>query len=298
MIVITLTKVPASLRGDLTKWYQEIQTGVYVGNVSARIRDLLWDRVVQNIGNGEATMVYNTNNELGYQIKTTRKMYKVVDFDGIPLMMHLNSTAVSGFEKHGFSNAAKFHRARMVAQKSEKPRVTKTNSHFVSLDVETTGLNPDKNQIISIGAVKKINDKKYDSFYRLIKVDTAVPKTITELTGITLELLKKEGVTLDRALRELTEFISSATIIGYNLQFDLSFLMSGYRFVNLKEPDNETLDLLPVVKKAEKFIDNYRLATILDFYNIKNSKPHNALSDAKATLQLLYKLMENGNIKV
>ncbi len=45
MIVITLTKVPNSLRGDLTKWYQEIQTGVYVGNVTAKIRDELWNRI-------------------------------------------------------------------------------------------------------------------------------------------------------------------------------------------------------------------------------------------------------------
>jgi CRISPR-associated protein Cas2 len=298
MIVITLTKVPASLRGDLTKWYQEIQTGVYVGNLSARIRDLLWDRVVKNIGNGEATMVYNTNNELGYQIKTTRKTYKVVDFDGIPLMMHINSTAVSGFEKHGFSNAAKFHRARMATQKLEKRRVTKDNKQIVSLDIETTGLIPGKDQIISIGAVKQINDKECNSFYRLIKVDTVVPKAITKLTGITAQLLKEDGVTLDQALRELTEFVNSAMIIGYNLQLDLSFLMYGYRFANLKEPDNKTLDLLPVVKKVEKFIDNYRLATILDFYNIRNLKPHNALSDAKATLQLLYKLMENGKIKI
>lgn len=58
MIVITLTKVPNALRGDLTKWYQEIQTGVYVGNVSARVRDSLWLRIVENIGRGEATMVY------------------------------------------------------------------------------------------------------------------------------------------------------------------------------------------------------------------------------------------------
>jgi CRISPR-associated protein Cas2 len=298
MIVITLTKVPASLRGDLTKWYQEIQTGVYVGNVNARLRDLLWDRVLKNIGNGEATMVYNTNNELGYQIKTTREMYKVVDFDGIPLMMRLNSTAVPSFEKHGFSNAAKFHHARIAIQKFEKQRVVKTNKQIVSLDIETTGLNPGKDRIISIGAVKKINDKQCDNFYRLIKIDTKISKAITELTGITLESLKSEGVTLDKALRELTEFLNSATIIGYNLQFDLSFLTYGYRSVNLKEPDNKTLDLLPIVKKAEKFIDNYRLATILDFYNIKNLKPHNALSDAKATLQLLYKLMENGKIKV
>lgn len=45
MIVITLSKTPASLRGDLTKWCQEIQTGIYVGNVNAKVRDLLWERV-------------------------------------------------------------------------------------------------------------------------------------------------------------------------------------------------------------------------------------------------------------
>ena len=49
MIVITLTKVPPALRGDLTKWCQEIQTGVYVGNVTARVREKLWERIMRNI---------------------------------------------------------------------------------------------------------------------------------------------------------------------------------------------------------------------------------------------------------
>ena len=47
--------MPPSLRGDLTKWCQEIQTGVYVGNVSARVRERLWQRINDNIGRGEAT---------------------------------------------------------------------------------------------------------------------------------------------------------------------------------------------------------------------------------------------------
>lgn len=54
MIVITLSKTPMSLRGDLTKWCQEIQTGVYVGNVNAKIREQLWQRIEKNIGTGEA----------------------------------------------------------------------------------------------------------------------------------------------------------------------------------------------------------------------------------------------------
>ncbi len=92
MTVITLTKVPQSLRGDLTKWCQEVQTGVYVGSFSARIRDLLWKRILLNIGRGEATLIYTTNNELGYDFKTTRKDKQVVQFDGIPLMMHLKKS--------------------------------------------------------------------------------------------------------------------------------------------------------------------------------------------------------------
>lgn len=136
MIVITLTKVPAALRGDLTKWYQEIQTGVYVGNVSARIRAQLWERILKTIGQGEATMVYNAQNELGYQFKTTRQDRQVVDFDGIPLMMHL--TAAPGVSRHGFSKAAKFHRARVMTRQTNQPRLHKETA-VVAVDVETTG---------------------------------------------------------------------------------------------------------------------------------------------------------------
>ncbi|MEK1331399.1 type I-E CRISPR-associated endoribonuclease Cas2, partial [Limosilactobacillus fermentum] len=80
MIVIALSKVPASLRGDLTKWCQEIQTGIYVGRFSARIRDLLWERIQKNIGNGEATIVYTTNNELGYAFRSTGEDREVVNY--------------------------------------------------------------------------------------------------------------------------------------------------------------------------------------------------------------------------
>ncbi|WP_343036827.1 type I-E CRISPR-associated endoribonuclease Cas2e [Lacticaseibacillus absianus] len=109
MIVLTLSKVPPSLRGDLTKWYSEIQTGVFVGNVSARVRDRLWQRVLANIGHGEATMVFNAQNELGYQFLTTRADHAVVDYDGLPFMMRRDHTDTT--VDPGFSQAAKFHQA-------------------------------------------------------------------------------------------------------------------------------------------------------------------------------------------
>lgn len=58
MRVVTLKSVPpSSLRGDLTKWMQEIATGVYIGNFNSKIREKLWNRIQANVGEGEARLV-------------------------------------------------------------------------------------------------------------------------------------------------------------------------------------------------------------------------------------------------
>ena len=86
LTVITLKNSPPSLRGDLTKWMQEISTGVYVGNFNTKIREELWDRVVESVGSGEATMTYAYRNEIGYKFETHNSNKISIDFDGIPLV--------------------------------------------------------------------------------------------------------------------------------------------------------------------------------------------------------------------
>ena len=68
--VITLSKVPNSLRGDLSKWLQEVATGVYVGNLNTKVREKLWERVKDNLKDGEATISYYHRNEIGYNFET------------------------------------------------------------------------------------------------------------------------------------------------------------------------------------------------------------------------------------
>ncbi len=58
MVVMVLEKVPRSFRGELTRWLLEINTGVFVGRVSATVRDLLWAKVVQMTGGGRCAMAY------------------------------------------------------------------------------------------------------------------------------------------------------------------------------------------------------------------------------------------------
>lgn len=291
MIVLTLTKVPNSLRGDLTKWYQEIQTGVYVGNVSARVRELVWERVVSNIGNGEATMVYNAKNEVGYQFKTTRKDKEVVDFDGIPLMMH-KKHAASTIEP-GFSDMAKFHKAKIMSRKMDIKSKANDSGSFVSIDLETTGLEVNSDQIISIGAVKN-GPSDNQNFYKLIHIENEIPKVITKLTGITTQLVHEQGIPLVEALQELKKFVGSEAIVGYNIRFDEQFLTAGFNQIGEDGLTNLVVDLMPKVKKDNPFLPNYRLETVLQEYNINNSNQHNALADAGATMELASKLMKKG----
>lgn len=293
MIVITLSKVPDSLRGDLTQWCQEIQTGVYVGNPNAKIRDLLWQRVCRNIGSGEATLVYSVNNELGYGIRTNRKDCQVKDYDGLPFLVHLASPPIN--IEPGFSKAAKFRKIKLTRQKKLKQNSIKYN--FVVLDLETTGLDLEKDQILSIGAVR-VYDKIVSKFYRKIKVKKKIPTNISKLTGLTNNILNKEGVELDQALKEFIRFIRELPLLGYNVNFDISFLEKAISGMNLLKINNEVIDLMGIVKKNDKFLDDYQLSTVLHHYRIDNLKPHQALSDAIATYKLALKLLKNGSLQI
>ena len=118
MIVVSMTKCPPKLRGDLSKWLLEINTGVYVGQVSARVRDALWKRICDNIGDGQATMVFSTNNEQHMDFYVHNTTWKPIDLDGIKLMKRPLAVSYSDESKlqSGFSNAAK----RRMGQKRRR----------------------------------------------------------------------------------------------------------------------------------------------------------------------------------
>lgn len=294
MIVITLTKVPRSLRGDLTKWCQEFQTGVYVGNVNAKVRDALWKRVQENIGRGEATMVYNTNNELGYQFRTTRSNKKVIDYDGIPLLMTLTEAPIK--RNLGFSKAYKRHQASIYRRRQRNHQQEHQQvKEFVVVDVETTGLDFVKDEIISIGAVKNI-DGQQEEFYRLIRIKQVVPDKISQLTGISNELLVEHGESLKSVLVALKDFIGSLAVISYNASFDQHFVQQACDEVKSSRFDNDFVDLMAMIKRHDLFLDNYQLSTVLKNYNIENKRPHNALADAQAEYQLALKLIKIGTL--
>jgi len=89
---MVLEKVPPSLRGELSRWMVEVQTGVYVGSLSALVRDLLWHKCIRNGAGGRCCQVYRTNNEQGFDIRIAGDANRLaVDLDGLLLVAVRNA---------------------------------------------------------------------------------------------------------------------------------------------------------------------------------------------------------------
>jgi CRISPR-associated protein Cas2 len=100
MVVMILEKVPKSLRGDLTRFLVEVDTGVFVGRVSAMVRDLLWEKAVEKSQGGRVALAYRVNNEQGFALRLHGYQDRVLrDFDGIVLVSVRNAEAVRKAEK-------------------------------------------------------------------------------------------------------------------------------------------------------------------------------------------------------
>ena len=284
LTVITLKNSPPSLRGDLTKWMQEISTGVYVGNFNTKIREELRDRVVESVGSGEATMTYAYRNEIGYKFETHNSNKISIDFDGIPLVFTPNNPKENKKEnKLGFSKTAKMRKAKKYSRlKSQE----KTKA-YVIIDLETTGLDPINDRIIEIGAIRI--GKEIKEYSTIMGQEMKIPEKIRDLTGISEEDIKK-GKDEKRAINELLLFIGEDTLVGYNINFDIKFINEALKRQEKPKVKNMTYDVMKYVKNDKLFLKNYKLEMVVKEYGINEKVPHRALEDARITQKLIGKL--------
>lgn len=285
LTVITLSKVKNSLKGDLTKWMQEIDTGVYVGNFNSKVRENLWQRVIENIDEGTATLTYAYRNEIGYEFKCINTNRNPVDFDGIPLVLIESKKDDREKIKFGFSKQAKTRKAKKYAS-------GKSTNIYVVVDIETSGLDYNTDKIIEIGAVKTNSKGEIlDTFSSIIKQDIKLNREIVNLTGINDENLAN-GEDEKEALEKLIDFIGDNKLVGYHFSFDIKFLNICLKQNGLQVIRNQCYDLMEYVKKENLFMKNYKLQTALNKYGIEHTQKHRALDDARITAMLSSKVNE------
>lgn len=87
MVVLILERAPTGLRGELTRWLLEPRAGVYVGSLSAMVRDLLWEKVCREVRGGGGMMIHTSNREQGFSIRMHADPNRQVeDFEGLFLI--------------------------------------------------------------------------------------------------------------------------------------------------------------------------------------------------------------------
>jgi DNA polymerase III epsilon subunit family exonuclease len=175
---------------------------------------------------------------------------------------------------------------------------------FVIVDLETTGASPKKGAAITeIGAVKVKNGQYLGNFESFVNPLAPIPEYITEMTGIT-DLMLANAPVIDEILPAFLEFAGSENetiIVAHNAPFDLSFLKSAAKELNLSWPKYKTLDTVTIARQvlSKEDVPNCKLSTLAQFFGTITEPNHRALDDAKATTEILHGLIERlGSFKV
>jgi DNA polymerase-3 subunit epsilon/ATP-dependent DNA helicase DinG len=157
---------------------------------------------------------------------------------------------------------------------------------IVSIDIETTGLDENREAIIEVAAVKFNGRRKEDEFTTLINPGKAIPDFITGLTGIDNSMVRTAPRLRDIA-HELTAFVGDAPILGHNVKFDIGFLRKAGLFQY-----NQTIDTYELASVLMPTASRYNLGSLGQQLNIPLPATHRALDDARVTQACYVRLLD------
>ncbi|RME72279.1 MAG: DEAD/DEAH box helicase, partial [Chloroflexi bacterium] len=160
---------------------------------------------------------------------------------------------------------------------------------YVALDIETTGLDPERDAILEIGAVRFKGGRVLDTFSELVHPGRPIPYKIQQLTGITNEDVQ-DAPPLHTVLPRLERFVGDTPVVGHNIGFDLGFLRRHGVLVS-----NQGIDTFELASILLPHASRYSLTALLKHLNISlppDGQAHRALDDARATHQLFEALLD------
>ena len=166
-----------------------------------------------------------------------------------------------------------------------------SKTEFSVIDVETTGLSAQANNIIEIGIVKVKNLKIVDKFATLVNSGYNIPSFITQLTGITNGDVK-QAPHFDYVAESVLEFIGDSVISGHNFSFDESFLNAELIRNDRSPLDHHKICTLKISRKLFPTLRSKSLSSVAHHLKIRNKNSHRALGDAETTAKILIKIIK------
>ncbi|MBI9114247.1 DEDD exonuclease domain-containing protein [Sanguibacter suaedae] len=163
---------------------------------------------------------------------------------------------------------------------------------FVVVDLETTGGSPRDCGITEIGAVKVRGGEVVGELQTLVDPGVPVPAFIARLTGITTSMVLG-APRIEAVLPSFLEFARGSVLVAHNAPFDVSFLKAAATRMDLAWPDNPVVDTVALARRVvtRDEAPNHKLATLAALFRATITPDHRALSDARATVDVLHALL-------
>lgn len=161
---------------------------------------------------------------------------------------------------------------------------------FIAVDIETTGLDPKMDKVIEIGAVKVVEGNVTETFDTFVNPKRKLSAFITNLTGITDQMLEREPDE-GEAFRKFLAFAGEEILLGHHLIFDYSFL----KYIAIRQKisfERKGIDTLKIARACLPQIEKHSLEYLCSYYQIVNAHAHRACEDAMATIELYRRLTE------
>ncbi|MDD3187210.1 MAG: PolC-type DNA polymerase III [Bacilli bacterium] len=165
---------------------------------------------------------------------------------------------------------------------------------YVVFDFETTGFNAGGgDSIIEVGAVKLLNGEIIDKFSELIDPGREIPEKITNVTGITTDMVKGKD-NEETVIKRFIHWFQNFPMVAHNAKFDVSFLEMAYKKYNLGEFKNTVIDTLELSRTMDTTYARHSLSALVKRYNVEfdEDSHHRGDYDAEATAKIFHKMMQ------
>ncbi len=164
------------------------------------------------------------------------------------------------------------------------------NDEFVVFDIETTGLSPINDKITEIGAVLVKGGQVVSKFSTFANPEMHIPENITELTGITDEMVK-DAPSQKEAVSAFLEFSENRVLIAHNAGFDTSFIRKASDDFELGF-SNTYLDTVALSRYVNPDLKKHKLDSLANYFGLGDFNHHRASDDAEMLAMIFFKMAE------
>lgn len=165
-------------------------------------------------------------------------------------------------------------------------------SQYTVIDVETTGLSPEWDEIIELSAIRYIDGEKTAEFSTLVHPENEIDEYITKLTGITNEMVA-DAPSISDCIGEYADFLNGDILVGYNVSFDVNFIYDNLYKALGTTLKNDYVDVMRIARKELPELEHHRQRDVAGYFDIKYDRIHRALDDCETCNSCFLKLQNH-----